>query len=53
MKAQELDTCDGCGKTAPVGRHPCRFERACRCWWGEPCRNGETMPRTKRTVGRP
>lgn len=30
-------TCEVCGITAPEKRHPCRFAKACRCWYGEPC----------------
>jgi hypothetical protein len=31
------ETCEVCGKTAPADTHPCRFERACKCWYGTPC----------------
>jgi hypothetical protein len=29
-------TCEVCGHVA-AKRHPCRFERACSCWYGVPC----------------
>jgi hypothetical protein len=28
--------CPCCGHVA-AKRHPCRFERACSCWYGVPC----------------
>lgn len=32
------ETCETCDRTAPSARrHPCRFERACACWYGVPC----------------
>lgn len=34
-------TCEVCGKTAKSAAvHPCRFAKACRCWYGEPCGKG-------------
>lgn len=30
-------TCEVCEKVAPTRSHPCRFERACSCWYGVPC----------------
>ena len=38
-----METCETCGKTAPAAKHPCRFERACKCWYGTPCKSGENM----------
>lgn len=38
--------CDICGVVGPAQRHPCRFELACRCWYGEPCK-GRKGPRAK------
>ena len=29
-------TCEVCERTV-TRRHPCRFERACSCWYGIPC----------------
>ena len=30
-------TCDVCGKVANKDDHPCRFELACKCWYGVAC----------------
>ena len=36
--------CEVCGKTAKSENvHPCRFEKACTCWYGKPCKAGETL----------
>jgi len=32
-----MGTCEVCGRTARADRHPCRFAKGCRCWYGEPC----------------
>lgn len=37
-KTVEEETCEVCGKSAPARKHPCRFEKGCRCWYGEPCK---------------
>ncbi len=37
--------CEVCGRTADK-RHPCRFERACACWYGIPCRPAGASLRT-------
>ena len=29
-------TCEVCERTA-ARKHPCRFEKACACWYGIPC----------------
>lgn len=34
----EQMTCEICEKIAPPTKHPCRFEHACSCWHGKPCR---------------
>lgn len=34
-------TCEICGLVAPTVTHPCRFEKACRCWYGESCQKPE------------
>ena len=34
----ETETCEVCGKVAVSQEiHPCRFEKACPCWYGTPC----------------
>ena len=43
-------TCEVCEKTAEEGKHPCRFEKSCRCWYGDPCVNGETMRQWKKST---
>ena len=35
VTAQE--TCEVCGRSAAPAKHPCRFAKACRCWYGIPC----------------
>jgi len=32
-----LETCEVCGKSAPANTHPCRFAKACCCWYGKAC----------------
>ena len=32
-----LTTCEVCERTARMNSHPCRFEKACQCWYGIPC----------------
>lgn len=42
-------TCEVCEHTA-TKRHPCRFERACSCWYGVPCNGtGRRYQAPKRT----
>lgn len=45
------EPCEVCERTVPVGRrHPCRFERACACWYGTPCQPAGASYKT--TTGR-
>lgn len=30
--------CEVCGRSGPALKHPCRFEIACNCWRGRPCK---------------
>lgn len=39
MVRQECEVCGKQGKAADK----CAFERACTCWYGKPCVNGESM----------
>lgn len=43
----DRDTCPVCARSAPAGRHPCRFDCACR--HGIPCNPpGAPAPGAKR-----
>ena len=35
---KSTSTCPVCELVAPEDTHPCRFAKACRCWYGEPCK---------------
>jgi hypothetical protein len=37
MPKLTVTTCEVCERTAPEAKHPCRFERACACWYGKAC----------------
>jgi hypothetical protein len=44
MANEPRETCEVCGKVSPSAEvHPCRFENACACWYGEPCKRGENI----------
>lgn len=30
--------CPTCEREGARNTHPCRFERACACWYGVPCK---------------
>lgn len=32
-----MTTCEVCGRVEKSSRHPCRFEKACACWYGVAC----------------
>lgn len=34
-----MTKCEICDREAVQAVHPCRFEAACSCWYGEPCHN--------------
>jgi|GEM_PF-2811007 len=46
------DACEICERPTPAnGRHPCRFERACACWYGVACHPaGASLPTTAQTL---
>lgn len=35
---KEKETCEICGLVGYKETHPCRFEKACSCWRGVPCK---------------
>lgn len=36
--AAKQENCEVCGKVANAANHPCRFEKSCTCWYGQPCK---------------
>lgn len=38
----DLEVCEVCERQGKRGAHPCRFEKACSCWRGIPCKRKES-----------
>jgi len=43
-----MKTCEVCGRFAVPRQHPCRFAKACQCWYGIPC-DGLTRAERRKT----
>ena len=49
MNDKPIAECEVCGKSGKAASK-CTFQRACSCWYGVPCVNGESIRKHNQDV---